>query len=103
METKSLIVGVLIGVCICLGAVFVLGQGVETAHAGPVPAGGRYQITASDPNWGYNALVLDQETGSVYMLMSASAAERWDRIRGKADNPAFQAVWRKRLDGPPSR
>ncbi len=38
METKSLIVGVLIGVCICLGAMIVLGQGVETAHAQPRPA-----------------------------------------------------------------
>lgn len=75
MEIKSLIVGVLIGVCICLGAVFVLGQGVETAVAGPVPGPARYQLSMDGQPY-----VLDCRTGTVYYAKSVRGGSRWYRL-----------------------
>ncbi len=83
METKSLIVGVLIGVCICLGAMLVFGEGVETAQAGPVVASGRYQIAvATKPNYRVFIYVLDQVRGDIYVAVRPYGKDKhqWERM-----------------------
>lgn len=76
METKSLIVGVLIGACICLGAMIVLGQGVETAVAAtPTFQAGRYQLSMDGQPY-----VLDCMTGAVYCAKSVRGGYKWFRV-----------------------
>ena len=96
METKSLIVGVLIGVCICLGAMIVLGQGVETAVAGPAPNPARYQLSvAGEAGTPY---VIDRMTGTVYRVKSAlpGGGFRWCRVIDGP--PAGELLGRSPLD-----
>lgn len=84
MDTRSMLIGTMLGVCICLGAMLVLAHGTQTAYAAGATAPVlRYQIAASDQSC---PVVIDREKGTVYFIKS---------LRG-------QVTWERLIDGPPS-
>ena len=74
MDNKSIAIGMLMGVCLCLSIVLVLGEGVETAVAGPVGSLGRYQIAVAEHQWPH---VIDVDTGTVHLIRTRGGRSWW--------------------------
>lgn len=105
MDIRNFVVVVLVGAGLVLAGMLVVSHPTPTASAilPPAPqvhAVGRYQIAAAEPNSSYLALVLDNQTGAVYMLMNERNAATWDANR-KAGNQNFTITWRTCIAGPP--
>ena len=88
IDIRSAVIGMLLGVCICLVAFLVLGQGVERAQAHPAVAPGRYQLAiTTKPDYRVFIYVIDQHTRSVYTA--------------PAGKDASTRSWTKVVAGPP--
>ncbi len=87
IDKKSLFIGLLIGICICLAVVLF---SEPKAYATPLQGQPRYQIAAGNPEYGIQGItaycyVMDAQTGTVYAASSQ---------KGKL-------LWRLFLPGPP--
>ena len=74
MNRQSLLIGILIGVCLCL--VVMLFQ-VPQAQAASVGSGPRYQLAADSDNF----WVLDAITGDVYAIRWNLQRKRFGYVR----------------------
>ncbi len=90
MDSKSVIIGLLAGVAICLGLMLV-NDTTQTAY-GQVSGGPRYQICSVGDKYPYAALVIDQFTGDVFGLTSREWIQDLSKAAAKKD-PTFKNVW----------
>ncbi len=81
MDSKSLIIGLLVGVVLCL-AVIVVNDTTKTANA-QVISRPRYQMCSLREGPAWYAFVIDQHTGQVYGLGTEARAAKWAAFQKK--------------------
>jgi len=82
IDLRSAVIGLLLGVCLCLGAMLVLTRRTPTAQAAGTTETMRYQIAVG---YGYPPYVIDRVTATAYVIKDKHG----------------QAVWKRVIDGPP--
>ena len=96
MDSKSLIIGLLVGVTLCL-VVFVA---IDTPKAyAQVTAAPRYQLCATQRSSVFAAFLLDAETGQVFGLTSPKKANAFFQAQ-QANNVTVINTWVPLTPGP---
>ncbi len=75
MDTKSLFVGLLLGVALCLLVVFFMDK--EAKAAAPI---GQVRFQMTEPGDNNYVFVINQGTGDVYRLLERRGKWSWNKI-----------------------
>ena len=83
IDKKSLFIGLLIGICICLAVVLFSESRAYATQTNPPVA--KYQITTGTPDFTFNKVcavcyVLDTTTGNVFAVRHQKSGFKWEPI-----------------------